>query len=122
MIGTVVAELGLSTLYRAPRDAHLLIAQRIVRLIAYGQSTLILAAYLHALGFSDFQMGLFMTLTLVGDIAASAVLTVFADRWGRRRVLLIGSLLMSMSGIVFASNGNYWVLLAAATAGVISPR
>lgn len=122
MLDKISQELGLKTLLAAPRDAGLLILQRIVRLVAYGQSTLILAAYLHALGFSDFQMGLFMTLTLVGDIMASAVLTVFADRWGRRRVLLIGSLLMAMSGVTFATSSNYWVLLASATVGVISPR
>ena len=122
VFSAISTELGLKALRAAPLDAHLLILQRIVRLVAYGQSTLVLAAFLHDLGFSDFQMGLFMTLTLVGDIAASAVLTIFADRWGRRKVLLVGSLLMSMSGAVFALSSNYWVLLAAATAGVISPR
>ncbi|KAK1926881.1 major facilitator superfamily domain-containing protein [Papiliotrema laurentii] len=121
VFSAISTELGLKALRAAPLDAHLLILQRIVRLVAYGQSTLVLAAFLHDLGFSDFQMGLFMTLTLVGDIAASAVLTIFADRWGRRKVLLVGSLLMSMSGAVFALSSNYWVLLAAATAGVISP-
>jgi predicted MFS family arabinose efflux permease len=112
-------ELGLGILSRAPRDAHLLIFQRVIRLIAYGQSTLVLTGLLHALSFTDLQMGIFMTLTLVGDVGGSMVLTMFADRWGRRRVLLIGSLLMAMSGVVFATSGSYIVLLLAAMAGVI---
>lgn len=115
-------ELGLKILFSAPRDAHLLILQRVFRLVAYGQSTLVLTGLLHSLGFADFQMGLFMTLTLFGDVGGSLILTIFADRWGRRKVLLIGSLLMASSGVVFATSGSYTVLLLAAMAGVISPR
>ena len=121
-IDTIVRELGLQHLINSPRDAHLLILQRIFRLLAYGQSTLVLASYLHALGTSDFRIGLFMTLTLIGDVAGSFVLTMFADRWGRRKVLTLGCGLMVMSGVVFASTGSYFVLLLAAIIGVISPR
>ena len=67
-------------------------------------------------------MGLFMSLTLVGDVGGSFVLTVFADRWGRRRVLTLGCGLMCMSGIVFCLTDVYEVLLLAAIVGVISPR
>lgn len=62
-----------------------------------------------------------MTLTLVGDIAISLGLTLVADALGRRRVLILGSLLMTLSGVVFATTSNYWVLLLAAIVGVISP-
>ena len=118
----IVDELGLSVLLAAPRDAHLLILQRIFRLVAYGQSTLVLASYLHALDISDFRIGLFMTLTLMGDVGGSFVLTIFADRWGRRKVLTIGCALMVMSGIVFCLTSWYPLLLFAAMVGVISPR
>ncbi|KAL4781724.1 major facilitator superfamily domain-containing protein [Aspergillus varians] len=114
-------ELGLLSLWQSPRDAKLLITQRFVRLFAYGGSTLILASYLSALGISDDRIGLFMTLTLIGDVAISFVLTLFADAMGRRAVLALGSLLMVGSGIIFALVGNYWALLAAAVFGVISP-
>ncbi|RAL04408.1 putative MFS transporter [Aspergillus ibericus CBS 121593] len=117
----VLAELGLSSVWQSPRDVKLLCAQRFVRLFAYGGSTLILASYLSALGIADDRIGLFMTLTLVGDVAISFLLTLFADAMGRRAVLALGSALMVGSGILFATVGNYWVLLAAAVFGVISP-
>jgi predicted MFS family arabinose efflux permease len=124
--GRVVArsldELGLLTMWRSPRDVKFLCAQRFVRLFAYGGSTLILASYLSAIGISDDRIGLFMTLTLVGDVVISFFLTLFADAMGRKAVLSLGSLLMAASGIVFALTGNYWILLAAAVFGVISPR
>lgn len=121
-IAHALAELGLTTMWQSSLDVKLLCAQRFVRLFAYGGSTLILASYLSAIGISDDRIGLFMTLTLVGDVVISFFLTLFADRMGRKAVLSLGSILMAGSGVVFALFGNYWALLAAAVFGVISPR
>jgi predicted MFS family arabinose efflux permease len=121
MLKPILRELGLVSLYNSPLDTKLLCSQRFVRLFAYGGSTLILASFLSSLGISDDRIGLFMTLTLVGDVVISFFLTLFADRLGRKAVLLLGSALMCGSGVVFALSGNYWVLLLAAVLGVISP-
>lgn len=61
-----------------------------------------------------------MTLTLMGDVVLGTFVTLVADRIGRRRVLAGGSVLMMLSGIIFAVFENYWILLLAAIAGVIS--
>ena len=113
----VLEELGLVSIYQSPLDI-----QRFVRLFAYGGSTLILVAYLSALGHSESRIGLFMTLTLVGDTIISFFLTLIADGLGRKAILALGALLMAASGVIFGLSGNYWVLLAAAIFGVISPR
>lgn len=63
-----------------------------------------------------------MTLTLWGDVIISFFLTMVADGLGRKAVLALGAAMMTGSGIVFGLSGNYWVLLAAAIFGVISPR
>jgi len=115
-------ELGLFSILESSRDTKLLCAQRFVRLFAYGASTLILAIYLSALEISDARIGLFMTLTLLGDVVISFGLTLFADGLGRRRMLVVGAALMTGSGVVFALVGNYWILVAASIFGVISPR
>ncbi|PNY27992.1 membrane protein [Tolypocladium capitatum] len=117
----ILAELGLTTLYRSPRDIKLICLQRFVRLFAYGSSTLILVSFLQALGHSRARSGLFMTLTLAGDVCISFLLTLVADAVGRKAILAAGAALMATSGIVFACASNYWVLLAAAVLGVISP-
>ncbi|KAL4993711.1 major facilitator superfamily domain-containing protein [Aspergillus recurvatus] len=121
LLQKTLEELGFLSLWHSPLDTKLLIAQRFVRLFAYGGSTLILASYLSALDISDDRIGLFMTLTLVGDVAISFLLTLFADAMGRRAVLALGSALMVGSGVVFALSDSYWWLLAAAVLGVISP-
>ncbi len=119
----ILSELGLLSLARSPLDVKLLIAQRLVRLSAYGASTLVLVSLLRALGHSRAQAGLFMTLTLAGDVLVSLLLALAADRLlGRRAVLALGAALMAASGLVFAAAPrSYAVLLAAAVLGVISP-
>jgi len=106
---------------RLSPDVALLFATRAVRLFAYGFLSVVLVLYLSALGFTEGRIGLLLTLTLLGDTAVSLVLTTRADRWGRRRTLLAGAVLMVLAGVVFALSRDFWVLLAAATVGVVSP-
>ena len=104
------------------RDIYTILITRFLRMFAYGGAALVLAIFLWAQVKVDWkQTGTFMTLTLLGDAAISYSLTVVADKIGRRRVLLVGSLLMTMSGTVFAFSKNYYLLLFAAIFGVISP-
>src|SRR5574337_987608 len=44
-----------------------------------------------------------------------------ADRYARRRMLVLGALLIVRAGLVFLATGRFLLLLAAATIGVISP-
>lgn len=115
-------EFGLVSLWSSTIDTKLLCTQRFVRLFAYGGSTLILVAYFTELDIPKAKSGLFMTLTLVGDTLISFLLTLFADALGRKAILALGAILMSLSGVVFALSGNFWILLLAAIVGVISPR
>ncbi|KAF2016529.1 para-aminobenzoate synthase [Aaosphaeria arxii CBS 175.79] len=119
--GWIAREIGLVAMSKAGKDVYILIFTRFLRLVAFGAIALILARFFEELGFSDEQIGLFMTLTLLGDVAVSLLLTLVADELGRRKTLLLGSFLMSMSGVVFATTSNYIALLIAAILGVISP-
>jgi len=110
-----------TTLQALTRDGWLLFASRFIRLFAYGSLSVVLVFYLVALGLSEPQTGMLLTLTLVGDTAVSLFLTTRADRMGRRRMLIVGAALMAGAGLVFASTGRMWLLLLAGTIGVISP-
>jgi MFS family permease len=102
------------------RDGWILFGTRTGRMFGYGAISVILVLYLAASGFNGLQIGLLLTLTLVGDAAISLWLTTHADALGRRRVLQIGAALMIGAGVLFSLSGNFWVLLAAATIGVMS--
>lgn len=102
-------------------DGRLLFAARTIRLFAYGALSVVLVLYLTSLGFSASATGVLLTLTLIGDTAVSLYLTTRADRFGRRRTLIVGAILMALAGGVFAVTHSFVALLVAATIGVISP-
>jgi len=104
-----------------PRDGRLLFLTRFTRLVAYGALSVVLVLYLTTLGLGPSQIGLLLTLTLVGDTLVSLWLTTRADRFGRRRTLIIGAALMAAAGLVFALTANFVFLVIAGTVGVISP-
>jgi MFS family permease len=103
------------------RDAWLIFVTRALRMFSYGLVSVVLVLYLVAIGLPATQVGLLLALTLAGDAAVSLWLTTHADRLGRRRVLIVGALLMLVAAAVFASSGVFIVLAIAATIGVISP-
>lgn len=113
---------GADILWQSSWDLKILILLRMVRLLGYGGTTFILGLYLNALGIRDSDVGLFMTLTLVGDLLVSFGLTYVGDGIGVRLTAVLGALLMCVSGIAFAVLDNFWLLLLASIAGVINPR
>ncbi|KAF2647273.1 MFS transporter-like protein [Lophiostoma macrostomum CBS 122681] len=116
----ISAFLGLTSLNSTGRDAYLIITLRSCRMFSAGIPSLILALFFASLGFKDWSIGLFMTLTLLGDVLLSLILTLVADSLGRRKILFFGSAMMALSGTAFALSENYYVLLVAAVCGVIS--
>ncbi len=104
-----------------PHDIPLLFTTRIIRLFCYGFLSVVLALYLIQAGLSDKQIGLLFTLTLAGDAGITLYLTTNADRFGRRRTLIAGALLMIGAGVIFIITRNVVILMAAAIIGVISP-
>jgi MFS family permease len=102
-------------------DGYLLFLTRFIRLFAYGSLSVVLVFYLIGLGLNASQTGLLLTLTLVGDTVISLYLTTRADRMGRRRILIVGAILMAAAGLAFACTHNLVLLIIAGTMGVISP-
>ena len=115
-------ETGLESMRKyGNRDIYVILLTRFIRMFAYGGAALVLAVFLYTAGHKGTLIGQFMSFTLLGDAVISYALTLYADKLGRRRVLMTGSLLMTLAGTVFAFSKNYYLLLFAATVGVISP-
>jgi MFS family permease len=103
------------------RDVRLLFATRILRMFGFGLFSVVLVLHLAAAGLAESQIGLLLTLTLMGDTAVSLYITTRADRAGRRRMLVLSACLMVGAGLLFASTRSFWLLLLGATIGVLSP-
>lgn len=103
------------------KNIILLFTTRTLRLFGYGFLSVVLALYLSKSGFDDFLMGVLFSLTLLGDAGISLLLTTTADRFGRKKTLIIGAVLMMLAGLVFVLTSNPVLLVIAAIVGVISP-
>ena len=110
-----------ATLRDLTSDGWLLFVTRSIRLFAYGGLSVVLVLYLVSLGLTESNVGLLLTSTLLGDTLISLYLTTQADRIGRRRMLIVGAVLMVAAGLVFGFTTRLWVLVVAGTIGVISP-
>ena len=111
----------LASLRELGPDGRILFTVRTMRMFGYGFLAVVLVLYLAAAGLDPLAIGAVLTLTLVGDTVISLWLTTHADRLGRRRVLLIGSLLIAIAGVVFAATNWLPLLILAGVIGVISP-
>lgn len=102
------------------RDGKLLLSARIVRTFAYGFLSIVLAIYLKLIGFDEILIGLILSATLVNSVVFTLLASFYADRIGRRKVLLIYAILMSVSGAIFLATENYVALIVAALIGTIN--
>jgi MFS family permease len=102
-------------------DGRTLFALRTMRMFGYGFLAVVLVLYLDAAGLDPLAIGAVLTLTLVGDTVVSLWLTTHADRFGRRLVLIVSSLLVVLAGAVFAVTDWLPLLIVAGIVGVVSP-
>ena len=102
------------------RDGKLVLSARIVRTFAYGFLSIVLAIYLKLVGFDDVLIGLVLAATLVNSVIFTLVASFYADRIGRRKILIIYAALMSIAGAIFLATENYIALIAAALIGTIN--
>jgi MFS family permease len=102
-------------------DGLILFGTRVARMFAYGFLSVVLVLYLSELGFSEAVIGVLLSLTLIGDAVISLIMTTSADRFGRKRMLIIGASLMLLAGVLFAFTKSLPLLLIASIIGVISP-
>jgi MFS family permease len=102
-------------------DGRILFTTRILRMFAYGLLSVVLVLYLSQTRQSEAKIGALLSMTLFGDTFISLWITTHADRTGRRKMLLLGAGLMLFAGVIFAFTYNYWLLIIAATIGVLSP-
>ena len=100
-------------------DANLIVAARGLRSFSYGMLAVLLAVALTSSGISPAAIGGIITVSLVGDFGGTYLIGLNADRWGRRRTLIVLALLMAATGAVFGLIVFYPVLLVAAFFGTL---
>jgi len=103
-------------------DAALpLLLGRAMRAFADGYVAILLPAYLLALGFGTWEVGILASATLLGSAAATLAVGAWGHRFHQRRLLLAAALLMAATGFSFAIPSSFWPLLLIAFAGTLNP-
>ncbi|MBI3947506.1 MAG: MFS transporter [Armatimonadetes bacterium] len=103
------------------RDGRLLFAGRALRTFGFGYLSIILTLFLRDQGLSTQAIGMVLTATLIEDALATTFLAAVADRFGRRRILILTPFLITLAGAVLAVAMNPWLLMIAAVIGTLSP-
>jgi MFS family permease len=105
----------------ATADARRLVWAKGLRAVGDGYVSILLPAYLMALGNSPFDVGVLTTATLLGSASLTLLTGMTIARLGHRRALLAASALMILTGLGFAAVQGFWPLLLIAFVGTLNP-
>ncbi len=101
------------------RDDQQIVLMRGLRQFAYGLLAVVLGISLTDAGFSPAAIGALITVSLAGDFGGTYLIALHADRWGRRRTLIVLAALMAATGAVFGLTHLYPLLLVAGFVGTL---
>jgi MFS family permease len=94
---------------------------RALRAFADGYVAILLPAYLLALGFGTWEVGLIASATLMGSAVATLAVGAWGHRFHSRGLLLGAAALMAGTGLGFAAGSALWPLLLIAFIGTLNP-
>lgn len=101
--------------------ARTILIGRALRAFADGYVAVLLPAYLLALGFGQFEVGVLGTATLAGSALATIAVGSVGHRWPQNRLLRAAALLMTATGAGFAGLASFWPLAIVAFVGTLNP-
>ncbi|HUF20253.1 MAG TPA: MFS transporter [Burkholderiales bacterium] len=101
-------------------DLLRLLCTATLRSFATGMGAVLLGIYLAQRGVSLAQIGIVLSAGLAGGFAAMLLVSLRADRWGRRRILVALSLLGATGGVLLALADTLPLALAAAVLGMVN--
>jgi MFS family permease len=102
-------------------EVALLYAARGVRGFGDGFAIIILPAYLTAIGYSPFEVGVVATASLLGTALMTLAVGVIAPRHDLRNLLIAGAGLMAATGVAFPAFEHIALVALVAFVGTVNP-
>ncbi len=101
-------------------DRSILYAAAMLRAVATGMVAVVVGIYLAKRGFDPGAIGLVVTAGLAGGALAALLVTLYGDGFGRRRSLVVISLLGAAGGVLVATLDGTVAVAVAAFAGMLN--
>jgi MFS family permease len=105
---------------RIERNLKLIYSAALLRSLGIGLLSVVLGVYLARGGLSSLQIGLVIGSGLAGAALGTAAMSFFGDRFGRRRTLIVLSLLSVIGGIGLAFVHKPIALIVVAFVGMLN--
>ncbi len=102
------------------RNGWRLMAAKAFRGYAFGLNAVALGLYLAALQLPAETIGFILAAALAGTLALTAIIGIWGDRIGRRRLLVIGSALMLLSAVIPWVGANPVLLALIGLSGMVA--
>ncbi len=102
------------------QDGKLIILSRGVCTFARSSIAILLALYLAKLGFSLIQIGVFLSAGVAGSAFFASLISLVAEKVGRRRLLVILTLMSAVAGLGLVFIDDFLPLMFVAFLGSIS--
>ena len=113
------AERGLLGISWLNRDLGWLFVLRILRSISQGYLGIILPLYLVLLGYNAVALGTLLACSAIAAALISMLTGVLSDRFGRKNLIAIISLLFAVGGVGFAfARSFFWIVTFAAIGSI----
>jgi MFS family permease len=121
-LNVIICTRELELLKWLSRDGKLLLATRPLSSFSTSFVSIFLAVYLNLIGLPLWQIGLILTGGLLASTFFNVVAGFLADRVGRKKMLVVFSLMIAFSGIVFAFVDNHVILFLVAVISTMGYR
>jgi len=109
-------------MFKQISSLYLIYAAAFLRSLGIGLIAVFLAIFLTHAGFTKTQIGIVISVGLIGAALGNLFVSIFGDRIGRKKVL-IGYALLSGAGALFLCfDTNFYAVLFAAFFGMINAR
>ncbi|MGA8611107.1 MAG: MFS transporter [Xanthobacteraceae bacterium] len=106
---------------KLPRNILLLYAARGVRGFGDGFATITLPAYLIAIGYDPVRIGAVVAASLLGTAVLTLAVGAIASRYDLRTLMLLGALLMTLTGLAFPNFRHIAAIMFIGFVGSINP-
>jgi MFS family permease len=109
-----------TAIHMSDRTQNKLMVTKFLRVFTCSLISIILPIYLLRDGWALSFVGLITSLTILSAIPFNILVTYYVRRIGERRLLIGLSVLMALSGVLFAWSQNFIMLIMAAIIGLVS--